>query len=154
MHPQPLQSRVYSVSGELNSIGESRPQIMHEVKGATGVPLADEPAGYKFCVGVNRNPCPSVAATLRFVFGWAILALRINERPNLITLDPLAGEDCDTPCPDTQSKHGQDRAEACQQCCATRPSYARRLASNCPQPMRRRFAFFPQGSACSCIEHA
>src|SRR5205823_4039368 len=63
-------------------------------------------------------------------------------------------EDCETPCPDTQSKHGQDRAEACQQCCATRPSYARRLASNCPQPMRRRFAFFPQGSACSCIEHA
>ena len=43
-----------AVGGELNLIGESRFQLMHEVEGATRVTLSDEPARYKLFIVINR----------------------------------------------------------------------------------------------------
>jgi hypothetical protein len=53
------------------------------------MPRPYKPAGNKFCIGVERNPCTRIAAALRSLLDRAILSFRINETPNFIALDSL-----------------------------------------------------------------
>lgn len=81
-----------AVCRELNLIGESRFQIVHEMEGAAGIAMSDEPARHKLCIGVNRNPRPSITAAFRFLFQRAIPVLGVNERPNFVALNSFAGK--------------------------------------------------------------
>src|SRR5438876_5343668 len=56
-----------TVRGQLDAIDKPTFQIVHEVICATGVALADKPAGYQLGIGVKRNPCPNVTRSLCFV---------------------------------------------------------------------------------------
>ena len=79
-----------SVSGKFNFVGKSRFQIMHEVIGATGIALTDQPARNQFSFRVDCRPRPNIASAFCFHFRAAIFCLRSHKTPNLITLESLA----------------------------------------------------------------
>ena len=81
-----------AIRRKLNAIRETAFQILQEMISATGIPLTDEPAGNEFAVRVESHPCPAIAAALRLLLRRAILSFRINERPNLVTLDSFTGK--------------------------------------------------------------
>src|SRR6266849_1702420 len=78
-----------TVSRQLYSVRKALFQIMHEVISAACVALADKPAGNKFRVRIEGNPCPAIARAFSLLLGRAILFLRINKIPDFITLDSL-----------------------------------------------------------------
>jgi hypothetical protein len=119
-----------AIGGELNSVSESRFQVMHKVVGATNVALPNEPAWHELCVGVDRNPCPSIAAALSFLFYGAIPILRVNKRPDFVALDSFTGKIAK----DLVLILGAGSAKIAKQLhnrCAMDSGHARNRASNC-----------------------
>lgn len=80
------------VRGELDAVREASGEIVHELRGATSVATANEPARNKLGVGINRNPCPSVAPSIRLLVCGGVLGLGSNKAPDFIALDALARE--------------------------------------------------------------
>ncbi len=81
-----------AVCGQLDAIGEPSSKIVHEMVGASGIPLPDEPAGDEFRIGIQRNPGQNVTPSFGLFLVHRILLLSSNEGPNLIALDALRGE--------------------------------------------------------------
>jgi len=81
-----------AVCRELDAVRQSRREIANESVGALRGAISDIPARNQFCLGVDSNPRPTVALANAFHFGRAILILRSDETPNLVTLDTLACE--------------------------------------------------------------
>jgi hypothetical protein len=78
-----------SIRRKLHAAGQSIFQILDKMMSSTRMSSSDEPAGHKLGIWVERNPSPNVASSVHLLFDMAIFLLRINERPNLVTLDSL-----------------------------------------------------------------
>ncbi len=88
-----LQVGLVSVAGELHPVCQPSGQIGNERLRRISIPSADVERRDQLGVGVNRHPRPAVASALRRGLGRLdVLGLGIDERPNFIDLDPLAGE--------------------------------------------------------------
>src|SRR5207249_285436 len=77
---------------QLNAMRQTFLQVRKEVVSASCMTLADEPARNEFGIGVERNPRPDIARAFRLVLARAVLFLRVNERPDFVTLDARAAE--------------------------------------------------------------
>lgn len=78
-----------SISCELNTIRESRTKIVNELMGASGASISNEPRHGQLGIRVNRNPGPNIAESEFSLLGfWNVCGLGINERPNLVALNP------------------------------------------------------------------
>jgi hypothetical protein len=61
--------------------------------GLSAIAQTDQPRDHQFAVGVDRGPSPDIAvAKLTLLVGRDVLRLGIAEGPNLIALNPLAGD--------------------------------------------------------------
>lgn len=81
-----------AVRRELNAIGETGFQVVHEVPRCTGIAGANVPAGNQLRVRVNGGPSPNVTPAFARVIVAEVLLFAANEGPNLIALDALARE--------------------------------------------------------------
>ncbi len=81
-----------AIRRELNAIGQTGRQIVHEVIGRARIAPANKPAGNELSVAANGRPGPRTAPPFSARFARGVLLLRANKRPNLITLDALAGK--------------------------------------------------------------
>src|SRR5438552_1835494 len=80
------------VRRKLNAILQTGRDVAHELVRAADATVANEIRDDQFRVSVERGPCPNIARVrMRLCdFGRYVLALRVTEAPNLITLNPLA----------------------------------------------------------------
>ena len=87
-----IQVGAMSVRRELYAAGQTFFQILDKMMSSARVASSDEPAGHKLGIRVKCNPSPNVASSVHLLLDMAILLLRINERPNLVTLDSFTGK--------------------------------------------------------------
>ena len=87
-----VQIRSVSVRCQLDAMQQTFLQIGKEMICATGVALADEPAGNQFRIRVERNPRPDIASALHFVLARAVLFFRVNKAPYFVALDSFAAK--------------------------------------------------------------
>jgi hypothetical protein len=77
----------------LDAIGESAFQIMRERKRGVRIASAKQPANDQLGIGADRGPCPKIASGRGSGFGALhVVILGVNERPDFIHLDALAGQ--------------------------------------------------------------
>ena len=82
-----------SVGSQLNAIGETAREILDEFGSATNVTASHQPRANQLGIGVQRYPGPHVATNLLCGHrGRNVLLLGSDEGPNLIALNPLAGQ--------------------------------------------------------------
>src|SRR5687768_9189797 len=82
-----------SITGQLDAIGEASSEIVHEVASSNRVALPDHPGANELAIGVHCDPRPHVASDASFKHLRSdVLLFRIDERPNLIDLNPLTGK--------------------------------------------------------------
>ena len=77
---------------ELHPVSQAAFEVTHEVVGVGGRAPTYHPTGNELCIRVNGNPSPYIASAFGLLFFAAILVLRVNKAPNLITLDALERE--------------------------------------------------------------
>lgn len=83
-----FQISLVTVSGQLNSVRQTRSQIVHKADGVFAVTPADHVGHDQLAVAVQRGPRPSVASVIgRGLGGLHVLLLSIGERPDFIALD-------------------------------------------------------------------
>lgn len=82
-----------AIAGQLNAVIEALAQIGKKFPRRLAATVANVPRGDQLCVGVDCGPRPHVASlTGNLLFNRCVQRLGVNERPNLIDLDTLAGE--------------------------------------------------------------
>src|SRR5260370_5680382 len=80
-----------AVCSQLNAVGDTRSQIVHEVLRVPRIASANAPARNNLGVSAESRPRPDIAiAKLAAQIGGNVLFFRVAERPNLIALDSLA----------------------------------------------------------------
>ena len=82
-----------AVAGKLYAIGQSAFQIVSERKGGVRIASAKQPANDQLGIGAECGPCPNVASGRGRGLGVLhVVILGVNEAPDFIHLDPLAGQ--------------------------------------------------------------
>src|SRR6266478_3776208 len=77
-----------SVGGQLNPMSQTGRQIVHQCEGALRTPVAHKPRDGQLGIRIYGGPGPNIAITeLLLLVSRHILLLRIDEAPNLITLN-------------------------------------------------------------------
>src|SRR3954470_2381854 len=86
--------RSETIASDLEAPIDAMAKVANEYPGCNSIAPTNDPGWDKFCVGINRDPCPNIASAgnLGRDFGRHVLLLRVAERPNLIDLDALTGE--------------------------------------------------------------
>lgn len=78
-----------SVRSQLDTAGEPPCQILHKLKGTSGIPSSNKIGDNQFGIGINSNPSPNIPVPeLAFLIGGYILLFRIAELPDFVTLNP------------------------------------------------------------------
>ena len=81
------------VRRELHPVDQAGGEILHELRRAPGIARAHQEGRHQLRVRVDRRECPDVAhAEDAFQLGGDVLRLRVDEAPDLIHLQPLAGQ--------------------------------------------------------------
>src|ERR1022692_836263 len=88
-----IQIGLVAVCGQLDAMAETAREVLDEFCSGSAVARADYPARDQFRIGIDGRPGPHAAdAELAFLLLWNVLVLRPDERPDLIALNPAAGE--------------------------------------------------------------
>src|SRR6266496_3339655 len=91
--PNRVQINAVTVGRKLDAVRQTLSQVLNKVMRCSPVTAANEPAMNELCVGINRDPCPSVPCrSIHSLLKRAVFVLGVNERPNLVALDSLAGK--------------------------------------------------------------
>lgn len=77
----------------MHAAGEPPGQVVDEVEGRARIALGDQPRGHDLAVAAERHPRPHVAETEgALLVGRDVLLFGVAKAPNLVALNPLAGE--------------------------------------------------------------
>lgn len=87
------QVSLVAIAGELDAVGEALAQVSEKFPRRLPATVANVPRWDQLCVSVDCRPGPNVASfALKKLLNRGISLLGINERPNFIDLDALAGQ--------------------------------------------------------------
>lgn len=87
------QVHLQAIGCELHAIPETAREVLHKVRGASGITFANQPGANQLGVGIDCYPGPHVAdAEFVAPFSRHVLLLGPDELPNFIALNPLAAE--------------------------------------------------------------
>src|SRR5947209_1960226 len=81
-----------AVTSKLNTIGKPRCEVVDECHGIFAVAPAHKPRWDQLGIGVDRGPRPYIAIGEVPLGGRNVLLLAVNECPDFIDLNALAGE--------------------------------------------------------------
>jgi hypothetical protein len=82
-----------AIAGKLDAICQSAFQIMSERQGGVRIACAEVPANKQLGIGADRGPRPNVASGRGRGLGvFHVVILGVNEAPDFIHLDALAGQ--------------------------------------------------------------
>ena len=83
-----FQIRFQAVGGQLDPVGQSRPHVVHQLKGRPAGAIPHQPRHHELAVAVDGGPGPCVAGLLGRGLGpFHRFVLAVGERPDLVALD-------------------------------------------------------------------